>query len=226
MIGSIVVVDDVPNSFVELVAAEFLRRPLDGFSIAFSGGGTARECYERLAALPAGAIDWTKVEAYWGDERCVPPDDPDSNHRLVREALLDRVGPLAAVHPMDCGHGASAYEGLLAAAPPIDICHLGLGPDGHTASLFPQSAALESPARKLVVTNVDPLGHNPHERMTFTFSGIARCRMTIVTVEGEAKREAFRRVRDADPTAPASHIDGESVVWIVDRAALGSATDR
>jgi 6-phosphogluconolactonase len=226
MIGSLVVVDDVPNAFAEFVAREFSRRPRHGFSLAFSGGSTARSCYKRLARLPVGEIDWAKVDGFWGDERCVPLDDPDSNFRLLHEALIDGVGPLAAVHPMRCEDGAVAYEALVAGAPPIDIIHLGLGPDGHTASLFPDSAALDAPPGVLVTTNVDPLGHNPHERMTFTFEGIARCRVVVVTVAGESKRDAWRRVREGDPTAPASRVDADHVVWLVDRAALDPGTDR
>jgi len=101
------------------------------------------------------------------------------------------------------------------------VVHLGLGPDGHTASLFPQSAALDTGPGRLVVVNDDPLGHNPHPRMTLTYEGIARARLVVVTVEGEAKAEALARVRADDPTAPASHVDAERVLWLVDHAALG-----
>lgn len=229
MIGRIVVVDDVPTSFAELLASRFAARTRAHFSLAFSGGSTARSCYERVAELAEGTIDWSVVDAYWGDERCVPLEDPDSNHRLVHDALLDRVAAVASDHPMWTGavepaRAADDYDALLSSAPPIDLVHLGLGPDAHTASLFPGSAALDSPPGRLVVANVDPLGTNPHPRVTLTFEGIARARMVVVTVQGAAKREAFARVRADDPAAPAAHLGGESVIWLVDRDALGDDT--
>lgn len=227
MNGRIVVVDDVPTAFAAMVASRFADRRRANFSIAFSGGGTAATCYDRLAGLESEAIEWSLVEAYWGDERCVPLDDPDSNHRLVHEHLLDRVGPVAADHPMFRGgavaDAASAYDRLVRAASPIDLVHLGLGPDGHTASLFPTSTALDAPSDALVVANTDPLGNNPHTRLTFTYEAISSARSVIVTVEGSAKREAFARVRAGDPTAPASALRSEHLVWLVDREALGES---
>jgi 6-phosphogluconolactonase len=221
MNGELVVVDDVAEAFASTVVDSYRDRPNDGFAIALSGGGTARRCYERLAADAVDAIDWWKVDVYWGDERCVPLDDPDSNYRLAREALLDRVGAANATYPMRCEEGADAYQLRLGELGRFDLVHLGLGPDGHTASLFPESAALEADPGRLVVINDDPLGHNPHPRLTLTFSGIARARVVVVTVEGEAKAEAFARVRAGDPTAPASHVTADRVVWLVDHAALG-----
>ena len=97
--GELVVTDDVPGAFAERVVQAFHGRPLESFSIALSGGDTARACYERLAEGAATQIDWWKVDVYWGDERCVPHDDVESNYRLAREALLDRVGAANATHP-------------------------------------------------------------------------------------------------------------------------------
>lgn len=226
MNGRIVVVDDVPGAFTRFVAEHYRDRSSDGFSLAFSGGGTARDCYERLATSPDTGIDWSRVTAWWGDERCVPLDDVDSNHRLVQESLLSRVGPLAALHPMDCTKGAESYELELRVAPPLDLVHLGLGPDGHTASLFPGSEALKAPRDRLVVMNRDPLGANPHRRMTFTYAAIAAARTVVVTVAGEAKRDAFSRVVAGDASAPASAIEAPELVWLVDRAAWNPRTDR
>ncbi|MCD9623039.1 6-phosphogluconolactonase [Rhabdothermincola salaria] len=219
MNGDLVVVDDVPGAFAARVVDAFREREGDAFSIALSGGGTARRCYERLAVDGEDAIDWWQVDVYWGDERCVSLEDPDSNYRLGREALLDRVGAANATWPMRCDEGAEPYQLRVGELGRFDVVHLGLGPDGHTASLFPESAALEATSGRLVVINDDPLGHNPHPRMTLTFEGIARAHLVVVTVEGEAKADAMARVAAGDPTAPASRVQGGHVVWLVDPAA-------
>ena len=221
MQGSLYVVDDVPGEFAERVIEAFHSRPAETFSLALSGGETARQCYERLAADGDTQIDWWKVDVYWGDERCVPPDDPDSNYRLAREALLDRVGAANATYPMRCEESADPYQLRLGELGRLDLIHLGLGPDGHTASLFPGSPALDADPGRLVVMNEDPLGHNPHRRMTLTLAGIARARLVIVTVAGADKREALARVAAGDPTAPATHAKAERVVWLADPAAAG-----
>ena len=107
MNGEVITVDDVPGEFSERVVEAFLHRPGDGFSLALSGGETARRCYETTGRRRrSDQIDWWQVDVYWGDERCVPPGHPDSNERLVREALLERVGAANAVYPMRCDEGA------------------------------------------------------------------------------------------------------------------------
>ncbi len=220
MNGSLMVVDDVAAEFAERVIEAFHGRPNDGFSLALSGGSTARSCYERLAEDAGSQIDWWKVDLYWGDERCVPLDDPDSNYRLAREALLDRVGAANATYPMRCEEGADPYQLRVGELGRFDVVHLGLGPDGHTASLFPGSTALRADPGRLVVLNQDPLGHNPHQRMTLTYAGIARARLVIVTVAGEAKRDALARVMAGDDV-PASAVRAEQVIWLADPAAAG-----
>jgi 6-phosphogluconolactonase len=219
MYGELIVVDDVPAEFAERVIEAFHTRAGEGFALALSGGETARRCYERLADDGADQIDWWQVDVYWGDERCVSPDDEDSNERLGREALLERVGAANAVFPMRCEDGPDPYQLRVAQLGHFDLVHLGLGEDGHTASLFPGSAALDVDPGRLVVLNADPSGRNPHERMTLTFSGIARARLVLVTVEGDAKRPALTRVWHGDPDCPASGIRAERVVWLADRAA-------
>jgi 6-phosphogluconolactonase len=221
MNGSLHVVDDVPGEFAEHVIEAYHARPGDTFSLALSGGETARRCYERLATNGDTQIDWWKVDVYWGDERCVPLDDEDSNYRLAREALLDQVGAANATYPMRCDEGSDPYQLRVGELGRFDLVHLGLGADGHTASLFPDSPALDADPGRLVVLNEDPHGNNPHQRMTLTFAGITRARLVVVTVAGEAKREALHRVAAGDPTAPASHIRAERVVWLVDPAAAG-----
>ena len=219
--GELVVVDDVPGEFAERVIEAFHSRPHDAFSFAVSGGDLARRSYERLADDAGSQIDWWNVDVYWGDERCVPLDDESSNYRLVREALLEKVGAVNANYPMRCDEGPDPYQLRLGELGRFDVVHLGMGPDGHTASLFPASAALDADPGRLVVMNEDPSGRNPHTRMTLTFAGIARARLALVTVTGEAKREALARAAADDPAIPATHIRADRVLWIVDPAAAG-----
>jgi 6-phosphogluconolactonase/glucosamine-6-phosphate isomerase/deaminase len=101
------------------------------------------------------------------------------------------------------------------------VVHLGLGPDGHTASLFPESPALKADPGRLVVMNEDPTGRNPYPRMTLTFAGIARGRLVLVTVSGEEKAEALARVVRGDDL-PANQVTAEQVLWLVDPAAASS----
>lgn len=218
MEGTLLIVDDVQSEFSEQVIEAFHARPNDTFSLCLSGGSTARGCYERLAEVGGTQIDWWKVDVYWGDERCVPLDDPDSNYRLVRESLLERVGAVNANYPMRCEEGADPYQLRIGELGRIDLVHLGLGPDAHTASLFPQSEALDADPGRLVVMNEDPLGHNPHPRMTLTFGGIARAHLVVVTVAGEEKADALAAVHRGD-NVPAAKVHAERVVWIADEAA-------
>lgn len=215
--GTVRVVEDVPSAFANEVVSSFGRRENDVFSFALSGGETARHCYEALAQVGDG-IDWWKVDFYWGDERCVPHDDPESNYRLARTALLDRVGAANATHLMRCYEGPDPYQLRLGELGHLDLVHLGLGPDGHTASLFPASAALSADPGRLVTMNDDPLGNNPHRRMTLTFAGIARARQAIITVSGESKAEALARIANGEDL-PGAHIDAGRVLWLIDDAA-------
>jgi 6-phosphogluconolactonase len=215
--GELLVVDDVPGEFARRFLAAFASKPAEKFSVALSGGATARRCYERLAD-DSEAVDWWAVDVYWGDERCVPRDSPDSNEQLVRESLLERVGAAGNVHPMRCAEGADAYQLKVGDLGHFDLVHLGLGADGHTASLFPGSDALDSGEGRLVVMNSDPSGRNPHERMTLTIKAINRARLVIVTVEGEGKAQALRRL-DAGEDLPPAQLDPEKLVWLIDPAA-------
>ncbi len=215
-----VVVDDVPAEFASRVVQAFQARIGDLFSIALSGGETARECYERLALEGSEAIDWLSVNVYWGDERCVPADDPNSNQLLGRKALLERVGAANAVYPMICQDGPDAYQLRLGSIERLDLVHLGLGPDGHTASLFPGSPALEADPGQLVLLAEDPSGRNKLPRMTLSLAGIARSREVIFTVAGESKREALAAVI-AGADLPAARVKADKITWIVDPDALG-----
>ncbi|HEX2191602.1 MAG TPA: 6-phosphogluconolactonase [Acidimicrobiales bacterium] len=221
MNGEVVLVDDVAAEFSQRVIEAFHRRPEESFALVLSGGGVAGRCYERLAADGADQVDWWQGDVYWGDERCVAPDDPASNERLGRQTLLERVGAANAIYPMRCADGPDPYQQRIAQAGRLDLVHLGLGPDGHTASLFPDSPALDADPGRLVVMNTDPSGRNPHERMTLTFSGIARARLVVFTVSGEEKREAFAGVRRGDQSLPATRVRADRIVWLVDPAAAG-----
>jgi 6-phosphogluconolactonase len=211
--GEIRIVPHVPAAFAELVTLEAPR------SIALSGGDTARACYGLLAT--AANVDWGGVEVFFGDERWVPVHDHESNEGMARLAFLDEVDP-AWIHSM-YGAGATpeeaaaAYDTLLAGFGPIDLVHLGLGPDGHTASLFPGSAALEVTDR-LVVTNHDDA--HDHLRLTVTYPAIARSRLVVFTVAGAEKRDALARIR-AGEDLPASRVGAERVIWLVDPDAMG-----
>jgi 6-phosphogluconolactonase len=217
MFGELQVVDDVPRAFADVVAG---ARP---GSIALSGGDTARRCYEQLGSRD---LPWSSLEVFFGDERWVPVDDPGSNEGLARQAMLDRRRP-AAVHGMyqpgtTIEDAADRYDELVRRARPIELVHLGLGPDGHTASLFPGSAALDEVERHVVATGDDL---HPHPRLTFTFPALARSHLVVFTVAGEEKRDAFARVR-AGEDLPAARVRAERVLWLVDPAAHGASGDR
>ena len=217
MRGEVVVVDDVAAEFAERFIEAFHARVSEQFSIALSGGETARRCYERLAA-EGEQVDWWAVDVYWGDERCVPRDNDASNERLVREALLEKVGAAGNVHPMRCEDGADAYQLKIGDLGRIDFVHLGIGSDGHTASLFPGSDALDSGEGRLVVMNRDPSGKNPHERMTLTPKAINRGHLVVVTVEGEEKADAMARISRGEDLPP-NQLEPDRLVWLLDPAA-------
>lgn len=208
-------VDDVPAAFAQFVED---RRPA---ALALSGGGTARACYRAVASH---RLDWSGTEFFLGDERWVPVTDPESNEGMARKEWLDAAGPVT-VHSLvgaagpglvDIDAAARAYEDLLRARPPLDLVHLGLGPDGHTASLFPGSPSLAVTDRWVVATGD---GRHPHRRLTLTFPAIAAARSVVVTVAGAEKRDALARVRSGDRRAPAARLDAAEVVWLVDAAA-------
>jgi 6-phosphogluconolactonase len=217
--GELIVVDDVPGAFASRVIAAYENRPDELFSFALAGGSTARPCYERLAEESTYVIDWLSVNIYWGDERCVAADHPDSNQLLGRQALLEKVGAANAVYPMSCEEGPDAYQLRLGEIGKLDVIHLGMGPDGHTASLFPGSPALEADPGQLVALNEDPSGRNQHPRMTLTFSGIARSRLVLFTVVGASKRDALAAVMDG-ADLPAARVTADRVVWLVDQEAM------
>jgi 6-phosphogluconolactonase len=210
--GELRVVEHVPRAFSALVVEEAPA------SLALSGGSTARECYELLAVAD---VDWSEVDVFFGDERWVPVDDPESNEGMARQAFADRVHPRALYsmrHADDTiEEAADAYDPLLREYGPLDLVHLGLGPDGHTASLFPGSPALEERERLVVATGDDL---HPHPRLTLTFPALAQSRVAVFTVAGEGKRDALERAKAADDL-PAARVSAGRVIWLVDEAANG-----
>jgi 6-phosphogluconolactonase len=217
-----VVTDDVPGAFAREVISAFVDRPGEEFDIALSGGEIARACYERLAAEGTQTVDWLVVNFFWGDELCVPPNHPDSNERLARQALLERVGAANAVYPMRCDEGLDAYQLRLGEIGQLDVVHLVLGPDGSIAGLFPSSMALSADPGQLVTFSEDPSGVNKHLRMTLTYAGISRARLVIFTVDGEARRSAMEAVV-AGADVPATRVRAGRVLWLVDKDAAPRA---
>jgi 6-phosphogluconolactonase len=210
--GELRLVDDVPEVFAALVIEE---APM---SMALSGGSTARRCYELLAGAD---VDWRKVEIFFGDERWVPVDDTESNEAMARSAFVDRVSPAAVYSMRRAGEtieeAADAYDKLLREHAPVELVHLGMGPDGHTASLFPGSPALDERERLVVATGDDL---HPHPRLTWTLPALNRSPLVVFTVAGEEKRDAFKRVR-AGEDLPAARVAATRVVWLVDEACDG-----
>jgi 6-phosphogluconolactonase len=192
---------------------------------ALAGGETPRGCYERLARPPyRNDLPWRSVFVYWSDERQVPLDDPASNYAMAKAALLDHVPiPPEQVFPL-VGDPTPALRLVPADArgwPRFDLIHLGLGEDGHTASLFPGDPALEEP--QAFVYFVPDAPKPPPRRVTLTLPVINAARAVLVMVQGAAKREALARVLRRDPALPASHVqpvEGE-LHFIVDRSAAG-----
>ena len=210
--GELRVVEHVPRAFAALVVEE---APV---SLALSGGSTARKCYELLAVSD---VDWSAVDVFFGDERWVPVGHPESNEGMARHAFVDQVSPRAVYsmrHAADTiEEAAASYDRLLRDYGPLGLVHLGLGPDGHTASLFPGSPALDERDR-LVVATGDEL--HPHPRLTLTFPALNQSRLAVFTVAGEGKREALQRVKSGDDL-PAARVSAARVIWLVDEAANG-----
>ncbi len=204
------------------------------FTVALSGGSTPRRLYEILAADHADSFPWQRTHFFFGDERFVPPTDADSNQRMVRESLIDRIDlPPANYHPMptagDPAEAARRYQDELAGhyrdevleipRPLFDVVLLGLGDNGHTASLFPGTDVLDN-----TLDWVAPCVPNdaPHTRLTLTYQAIASSRDVVFLIKGADKHAALTRVRNNDRSQPASRITSIGrVTWMLDRAAAG-----
>jgi 6-phosphogluconolactonase len=221
MIGELRVVQSVPTTFAEIVTSEMARvlgerADTPSFRLGASGGGSGGACFAALAGTEG--IDWARLALYFVDERCVDVTSPDSNQHTIAQALGSHLPELAGFYPMSCELGAAHYEALLREAGPLHLCQLGLGPDGHTASIFPNSPALEAPGDRLVVENHDLSGRNVHDRLSLTFAALAQAERLVVTVMGPDKADALARI-DAGEDLPATRVDSPLVLWLVDEPA-------
>ncbi len=204
-------------------------------AVALSGGSTPKVLYRLLATDEfAARIPWDRVHWCWGDERFVPPDDPSSNYRMAEEALLSHVPvPAENVHPIPTtglspAAAASVYEQTLRSIhgdgdltrPLFEIVLLGLGTNGHFASLFPETPSLTE--RTAWATDVTPAGEKT--RITLTYPALESCNHAAFVVAGADKREALAAVRAGQDDLPASHFRPIGQLhWFTDDAAEGRA---
>lgn len=195
------------------------------FSLVLSGGSTPKLLYTLLADAYAHRVDWPRVDVYFGDERCVAPDNPDSNFRMATQAMLARLP--AAVHriPAELGPRVAAqiYDGALPqTAPLFDLVLLGMGPDGHTASLFPGHDFAAD--RGFHVTPATaPAGFAIPDRVSLTRDALGSSRRVLALITGKDKAhrlaEVLRERASGTPTFPMSRIRPEGIEFLVDEAA-------
>jgi 6-phosphogluconolactonase len=239
MIGRVEVLQD-PLSLAHRVA-EWMTAAVQSasgtFRVSLSGGSTPKSLYELLASDAfRGRFPWRRVSWFWGDERFVPHDHPESNYRMTREAMLSKAPiPPENIHPVPVDgtpeEAAVRYELSLQAAygatvlnparPLFDITLLGLGPDGHTASLLPGDRVLEERERWVAAVSHG----RPEVRITMTYPVIESSRQVAFLVAGKEKAAMFDTIRAGRGDVPAARVKpvGE-VIWFVDRAAAGVDT--
>lgn len=204
----------VAQRITELAAQAIAARGV--FHVALAGGETPRRCYEKLRHLP---VDWEHVQVYFGDERCLPAGDAQRNDRMARDTLLELVAiPPANIHaiPAELGARAAAakYAVVLENAAPLDLVLLGMGEDGHIASLFPGNPALDSAAVAVPVFNAPK---PPAERVSLGMSALNAARQRIFLVAGAGKRDALKQIL-LGKSLPAANV--AVAEWHLDRAAL------
>jgi 6-phosphogluconolactonase len=244
--GRVLVAPD-PATLAEAAAGQLRRALAEAIALrgtawmALAGGRTPRAVYERLAMDGGPAVDWTRVHVAFGDERLVPPDHGDSNYAMARAALFDRVPlPPAQIHRIEgeragAADAAAAYGATLAAAfdlgpgawPVFDIVLLGVGADGHTASLFPGTPAL-GVADRLAAAARAPAP--PVDRVTLTYPVLNAARAVIVLVSGADKAAAVARAFDdgvpiADCPVRGVRPQAGSLTWHLDEAAASKLPD-
>jgi 6-phosphogluconolactonase len=234
MTASLVVLDN-PDNLAEHVATWLAGRiaaTQGPCSLALSGGSTPKRLYERLAQAPwRDRLPWDRIELFWGDERFVPPNHPDSNQRMAREAMIAHVPiPPAQLHPVPTEgtpeQAARQYEAVLRdfaarrpGRPLFDLQLLGLGTDGHTASLFPGAPVLAE--RRALVAAV--VGAKPEPRITLTYPALDDSDAVAFLVTGAEKRVILRRFLDGDANLPSVGVRPRGTVTVfADRAAAGA----
>lgn len=207
----------------------------DRYALALAGGSTPERTYEMLASgFPR--LPWERVEIYWGDERFVPSSSPQSNEKMARRTLLADIDvPFPQVHPIPTDTGspedaAKQYEETLREAfgerkHTFDLVLLGLGSDGHTASLFPEDQpSLDDP--QWVRAVAAPPRHDIRDRITCTLPVLNQAREAVFLVSGEGKKEALKRVFDGDTSLPATLISPrERLTWFLDETVSDSVQD-
>jgi len=237
-----------PQELFAAAAEEVVRAANDAvaqrgrFTIALSGGSTPRNLFNLLATNARMALPWDSMFFFWGDERHVPPTDPDSNYRMADEALLSKVPVpagnvfrIAAENP-DAAAAAQAYEETLrmffqldpGQVPVFDLILLGMGPDGHTASLFPGTAGLREKSRLVIANWVEKFKTN---RITLTLPALNAARCVTFLVSGTDKAPALHAVLEGDapgeqyPSKLVRPTDGK-LIWLIDRAAASELSAR
>lgn len=206
---------------VAQVAAQAIAERGD-FRIALAGGETPRRCYELLRSMP---VDWKLVQVYFGDERCLPRGDARRNDSMVREALLGHIDiPAGNVHAIPAELGAQAaateYAAVISHALPLDLVLLGMGEDGHTASLFPGDPATE---RDDAIVPVLDAPKPPPERVSLGLRTLNAARVKVFMVAGQEKYKALEQVAHG-AALPAARVQGAE--WHIDKAAWPSDSDR
>jgi 6-phosphogluconolactonase len=213
---------------------DLARAKSGAFAVALSGGTTPKRLYQRLAASPyLEALPWQHIHWFWGDERFVSADDPQSNYRMVREAMLAKAPiPQANIHRVVCdgislAEAATRYEHEIKSfygrdkieqsQPIFDVTLLGLGPDGHTASLFPGSSVLQEQTRWVAPVSDSELG----PRITLTYPALNSSREVAFLIEGEGKRLILKNFRQRDRILPATRVQPTGALRVfTDKAAF------
>lgn len=224
--SDVIQLEDFVEEAAEWIASRIVAKQADGFSafrLSLCGGSTPKPIYAALAARDD--IDWERVLLTFGDERCVPKDHADSNYRMVKESLLDPAGvPPGSVMrmtgEMEPAEAAERYDGQLhklaqLAGEPVfahDLVLLGMGDDGHTASLFPETEALTETERWAVATYVPKLDS---WRLTLTYPVINAARAVAFLVSGEKKRPVIDEVLAGGSPHPAEQVKAAEVTWLV-----------
>jgi 6-phosphogluconolactonase len=237
-----------PQELFEAAAEEVLRAAKEAvaqrgrFTIALSGGSTPKNLFNLLATNARNVLPWDRTFFFWGDERHVPPTDPDSNYRMADEAMLSKIPVaagnvfrIAAENP-DADAAAEAYEQTLrkffqlepGQIPVFDLILLGMGPDGHTASLFPESAGLQEKKRLVIANWVEKLKTS---RLTLTLPVLNAARCVAFLVSGTDKATVLKTVLEED--APGEQYPSKLIqpsngklIWLVDRAAASALSTR